>query len=205
MKNNTEFKNKLRERILSYKPDFNLEVLNKGLDKFQILEFKAGEYIVKAGKPCRSVFFVEKSISRCYFVGEDGEEKTMWLEPEMSFITDYESFNSQSPSKCSIHIYEHSLICYIDRESLSKLYIDYHDWAQVGIAIIEEHFINLFKITTTIHFNDASKNYELVESSFSKYLDVVPLKHLAFWFNISAVHLSRIRAERIKRKELNKC
>lgn len=194
----TKFKQQLREKILFYKPDFNQEVLNKGLEKFQVTDYKAGDYLVKAGEFCKNVFFVEKSISRCYFLGEDGEEKTLWLEPEMSFITDYESFNSQGPSNCNIHIYEDSLICHIDRESLSNLYVDYHDWAQVGIAIIENHFINLFKITTTIHFNDASKNYELLEKSFSKYLDVVPLKHLAFWFNISAVHLSRIRAERFK-------
>lgn len=194
----TKFKQQLRDKILSYKPDFNLEVLNIGLEKFNLSDGKAGDYIVKAGEVCKNVFFIEKSISRCYFLGEDGEEKTLWLEPEMSFITEYESFNSQAPSQSSIHIYEDSLMCSIDRESLSNLYIDYHEWAQVGIAIIEHHFINLFKITTTIHFNDASKNYELLENSFSRYLDVVPLKHLAFWFNISAVHLSRIRAERIK-------
>lgn len=194
----TKFKQHLRDKILSYKPNFNLEILNIGLNEFQVSDYKAGDYLVKAGESCKHVFIAEKSISRCYFLGEDGEGKTLWLEPEMSFITDYESFNSQVLSNCNIHIYEDSLICHIDRESLSNLYIDYHDWAQVGIAIIENHFINLFKITTTIHFNDASKNYELLEKSFSKYLEVVPLKHLAFWFNISAVHLSRIRAERFK-------
>ena len=194
----TKFKQQLREKILSYKPDFNVEILNIGLNKFQVSDYKAGDYLVKAGEPCKHAFFVEKSISRCYFLGEDGEEKTLWLEPAMSFLTDYESFNTKAPSACNIHIYEDSLVFSIDKESLSNLYADYHDWAQVGIAIIESHFVNLFKITTTIHFNDASKNYELLEKSFSNYLDVVPLKHLAFWFNISAVHLSRIRAERSK-------
>ena len=201
----TRFKQKLREKILTYKPDFDLEILSIGLNQFELLDCKAGDDLVKAGELCRKVFFVEKSISRCYFVGEDGEEKTLWLEPEMSFITDYESFNLQAISKCNIHIYEDSLIFSIDREVLLNLYNTYHEWALVGIAIMETHFLNLFKITTTIHFNDASSNYEHVESYFAKYLDVVPMKHIASWFNISAVHLSRIRAERFKKGEINIC
>lgn len=201
----TRFKQKLREKILSYKPDFNLEVLNIGLDQFKLSDCKAGENIVSAGEVCKKVFFVEKSISRCYFLDVDGEEKTLWLEPEMSFITDYESFNLQMVSKCNIHIYEDSLICSIDREILVNLYITYHEWALLGIAIMEDHFLNLFKITTNIHFNNASTNYEHVESYFKKYLEVVPLKHIASWFNISAVHLSRIRAERFKKDEINIC
>ena len=91
----TRFKQKLREKILSYKPDFNLEVLNVGLDQFKLSDCKAGENIVTAGEVCKKVFFVEKSISRCYFLDLDGEEKTLWLEPEMSFMSDYESFNLQ--------------------------------------------------------------------------------------------------------------
>ena len=201
----TRFKQKLREKILSYKPDFDLEILNIGLNQFQLSDCKAGDDIVKAGEPCRNVYFVEKSISRCYFVGEDGEEKTLWLEPEMSFVTDYESFNLQAISKCNIHIYEDSLIFSIDREFLFNLYQTYHEWALVGIAIMETHFLNLFKITTTIHFNNANSNYEHVESYFAKYLDVVPMKHIASWFNISAVHLSRIRADRFKKGEINIC
>lgn len=76
----TKFKQKLREKILFFKPDFNLEILNIGLDQFQVSNYKRGADIVKVGELCRNIFFVEKSISRCYFVGEDGEEKTLWLE-----------------------------------------------------------------------------------------------------------------------------
>lgn len=194
----TRFKQKLREKILSYKLDFNLEVLNMGLNQFQLLDCRAGEDIVKAGEACKKIFFVEKSISRCYFLGEDGEEKTLWLEPEMNFISDYESFNLQLISKCNIHLYQDSLVFSIERENLFNLYNTYHEWALVGIAIMEDHFLNLFKITTTIHFNNAITNYEHIESYFSKFLDVVPMKHLASWFNISPVHLSRIRTEKFK-------
>lgn len=118
----------------------------------------------------------------------------MWLEPEMSFMTDYESFSSEKVSRYDIRLYQNSKVYCIDKHSLMDLYLTYHEWAIVGVFIKEEHFIHLLKLRTTINFNDATENYKLVKQYFTQYLDVVPLKHLASWLNISPVHLSRIRA-----------
>lgn len=188
----------ITKKLLSYKPNFDLEILDIGLKKFQVSEFKAGDCILKAGEICQNIFLVENSITRCYFQNADGDEKTIWLEPEMTFITDYESFSSQAMSRCDICCYEDSSVYFIDATSLLMLYEEHHEWAILGILIIEEHFVNVLKFRNTISFNNASENYDLVECYFSRYFDVVPLKHLASWLNISAVHLSRIRKERIK-------
>ncbi len=193
-----DFKEQVKEKILSYKPDFNLEILDLGLEKFKLKEFKAGDFILKEGEKFKTIFIVEKSIIRSYFLGEDGEEKTMWISPRLTFLTEYESYSTEKMNRCNIRLYEDSSVYMIDREDLTNLYANYHEWALVGILIIEEHFINLLKTTNTIRFNDACKNYDLIESFFSQYLEIVPLKHLASWLNISAVHLSRIRANRSK-------
>lgn len=190
----------MREKILTYKPDFNLEILEIGLEKFIMSEYKSGDYLVKAGHKCKNLFILENSITRSYFIGEDGEEKTLWIEPETSFITDYESFSSDKKSLRNIQLYHDSFVLEISREELVDLYRNHHEWTLLGIIIIEEHFINLLRLRTTLNFNDASENYKLVELYYSQYLEVVPLKHLASWLNISPVHLSRIRKENQKRK-----
>lgn len=197
---NTIFRELLRKKILSYKPDFNSEILEIGLEKFTLSEYKSGDYLVKAGHKCKNLFILENSITRSYFIGDDGEEKTLWIEPERSFITDYESFSSEQKSLRNIQLYHDSISLEISREDLVNLYRNYHEWTLLGIIIIEEHFINLLKLRTTLNFNDASENYKLVELYYSQYLELVPLKHLASWLNISAVHLSRIRKENQKRK-----
>ncbi|RZJ32393.1 MAG: hypothetical protein EOO18_10205 [Chryseobacterium sp.] len=86
----------------------------------------------------------------------------------------------------------------IEREKLMMLYLQYHDWALFGLSVMEEHFCRVLEFRNIISFNNANDNYHLLESYFSQYLDKVPLKHLASWLNISAVHLSRIRKERAK-------
>ena len=197
---NTRFRKLLREKILRYKPDFNLDILEIGLEKFVLSEYKSGDYLVKAGHKCKNLFILENSITRSYFIGDDGEEKTLWIEPETSFITDYESFSSDQASLRNIRLYHDSFVFHISREELVNLYRNHHEWTLLGIIIIEEHFINLLRLRTTLNFNDASENYKLVELYYSQYLEVVPLKHLASWLNISPVHLSRIRKENQKRK-----
>ena len=197
---NTRFRKLLREKILRYKPDFNLDILEIGLEKFILSEYKSGDYLVKAGHKCKNLFILENSITRSYFIGDDGEEKTLWIEPETSFITDYESFSSDQASLRNIRLYHDSFVFHISRKELVNLYRNHHEWTLLGIIIIEEHFINLLRLRTTLNFNDASENYKLVELYYSQYLEVVPMKHLASWLNISPVHLSRIRKENQKRK-----
>ncbi|SFH88527.1 Crp/Fnr family transcriptional regulator [Halpernia frigidisoli] len=199
IKNNGD-KSFIKETVLSYKPDFNLEILETGVDKFQITECKSGDFILKTGEICKRIFMAESSVTRCYFTNKNGEEKTIWLEPKKTVITDYESFSTQNASNCDICCYEDSLIYSIDRENLMALYAQYHDWAIYGLLVMEEHYVNLLKIKNLLTFNSAAENYDFLESYFKYYLDVVPLKHLASWLNISAVHLSRIRKERIKLK-----
>lgn len=197
VENNTG-KDFLRKKVLSYQPDFDLEVLEIGLREFHVSQCKSGDFILRAGEICKSIFMVENSITRCYFVDQDGEEKTIWLEKENNLFTEYESFSSQSISRCDICCYEYSTVYSVTKDQLTKLYAEYHDWSIVGLLFMEEHYVKLLKFRNKIRFNNASENYEFVENYFAKYLDVIPLKHLASLLNISPVHLSRIRKERIK-------
>lgn len=197
MTDNKDEKKFIREKVLSYKPDFNVEILEIGLEEFRVSHCVSGDFILKAGEICKRIFMVENSITRCYFTDKEGDEKTIWLEPAKMVITDYESFSTQTVSRCDILCYEPSAVYSIDKENLMMLYAKYHDWAIFGLLVMEEHYCNLLKFRNLITFNSASENYDFIESYFSHYLDEVPLKHLASWLNISSVHLSRIRKLRL--------
>lgn len=193
-----EQKNFIREKVLLYKPDFDLEILEIGLEQFEVSHCNNGDFILRAGEVCKKIFMVENSITRCYFTDKDGDDKTIWLEPEKMVITEYESFNTQTISRCDILCYENTAVFSIERENLMMLYMKYHDWALFGLLVMEEHYCRVLEFRNIVTFNSASENYDLLESYFSQYLDKVPLKHLASWLNISPVHLSRIRKERAK-------
>lgn len=196
---NSTFEAQLRKKILSYYPEFDSDALENGLKKFQLKKFKSGDYLFKNGIVSNKLFITEKSITRNYLLLENSEEKTMWIEPEMSFITDFESFKSNEPSIYNIHLYEDSDVYFITNEDLESLYKEYHEWAIFGIRILEEYLIYTFKITNAFLFNDATENYLLIEKNYSRYLQVVPLKHIASRLGISPITISRIRSERFKK------
>lgn len=196
---NSTFEAQLRKKILSYYPEFDSDALENGLKKFQLKKFKSRDYLFKNGIVSNKLFITEKSITRNYLLLENSEEKTMWIEPEMSFITDFESFKSNEPSIYNIHLYEDSDVYFITNEDLESLYKEYHEWAIFGIRILEEYLIYTFKITNAFLFNDATENYLLIEKNYSRYLQVVPLKHIASRLGISPITISRIRSERFKK------
>ncbi|WP_300670090.1 cyclic nucleotide-binding domain-containing protein [Soonwooa sp.] len=194
------FKDLLREKILSYGTYFDEEVLEIGLQKFKTIKINAGDHLINSGDVISELFIAEKSISRAYIITENGEERTLWIEPEMSFLTDMESFRRGTTNQMNVQLYEDSDVMYIEREDLVELYAKYHQWSLFGISLAEEYLIYVFKITNLMFANDATSNYQLIEQYYPRFLDIVPLKHIASRLNISPISISRIRNDKQKRK-----
>ena len=192
------FLEKIREKILLHTPDFNLHHLEQGLQHFKFMNVKANSTLLHVGEICDKIFICEKSISGSFSI-EEVDEKIISLEPEMKFFSHYDSFKNNEPSNLKITIYEDSQVSYIEKENLESLYLKYHDWALYGLKITEEHLLYLYNLNNFIMFNNATENYNMIEEKFPRFLQVVPLKHIASRLNVSPVTISRIRAERCKK------
>ncbi len=187
-------KETLSKEILKYHPDFAPNELAKGLELFEFKEFKAKDIILEAGKTSEYLFFPESSISRCFYLDEEGKEQTLWIKPEKTFITEYKSFVSQTPSTFSLQFYEDTQAYCISRERLTKLYKESGDWALFGILLTEALHVILIDVFVNLLANDATRNYQYIEYMFPRFLQVAPLKDIASMLQISQVSLSRIRS-----------
>ncbi len=194
------FKHLLQVKILQLHPQFNKEILEIGLRKFKCMQVQAGDHIVNSGDVISELFVAEKSISRAYRTSENGEEQTLWIEPELKFLTDMESFRNGMPNHMNIQLYEDSEVMYIDRKDLLELYAKYHDWSLFGNALMEEYLIYVFSITNLMFSNDATSNYQLIAQSYPRFLEVVPLKHIASRLNVTPITISRIRKDKQVKK-----
>ena len=157
------FKELLKEKILSYGTYFDDDVLEVGLQKFKTIKLNAGDHLINSGDVISELFIAEKSISRAYRISENGEEQTLWIEPEMSFLTDMESFRRGTTNQMNVQLYEDSDVMYIEREDLVELYAKYHQY-------------------------------------YPRFLDIVPLKHIASRLNVTPITISRIRNDKQKKK-----
>lgn len=184
----------LIQEIQKLHPDFLEEELQKGLKFFELKSFKAKEFILNAGEVSDQLFFAINSITRCSFLHEDGEEKTLWMKPEKQFITEFKSFVSGAPSTFNLQFYEDTDVYCISRENLQKLYSESIYWALLGIRLMETVHVTLIDVFVNLLANDATRNYQYIEYMFPRFIQVAPLKDIASMLQVSPVTLSRIRS-----------
>lgn len=187
-------KEALTQAILNIHPEFSIESLSAGLELFDLEKFKAKDIVLENGKVCDRLYFSNQSISRCFYYDDEGNEQTLWMKPEQTFITEYKSFVSQEPSSFNLQFYENTQVYSISREKLLKLYGESTDWALFGIKLTEALHVTLIDVFVNLLANDATRNYQYIEYAFPRFIQVAPLKDIASMLQISPVSLSRIRA-----------
>lgn len=187
-------KDRITDEILNYTSSLSEKDIAFGLTFFEEKEFKANSLISKAGEVCEYLFYAESSITRCFYRDSEGQEQTLWMKPEQSFITEYKSFVNQDKSQFSLQFYEDTRVLMISRKNLLHLYQESKNWAQFGISLTEQVHITLIDVFVNLLANDATRNYQYIEYMFPRFIQVAPLKDIASMLQISQVSLSRIRA-----------
>ena len=165
-----------------------------GLSHFEQRTFSSNSLITKAGEICDYLFYADKSITRCFYLDGEGQEQTLWMKPEGTFITEYKSFVNREKSQFSLQFYEDTEVMMISRDKLRDLYVASSNWALFGIALTEQVHITLIDVFVNLLANDATRNYQYIEFAFPRFIQVAPLKDIASMLQISPVSLSRIRA-----------
>lgn len=191
---------KIVEEIRKYSGSMSEKDLESGLSFFEQKEFKANSSISKIGEVCDYLFYAESSITRCSYIGEDGQEETLWMKPEGTFITEYKSFVTREKSQFNLQFYENTTVLMISRENLSKLYELSKNWILFGVNLTEHVHITLIDVFVNLLSNDATRNYQYIEYMFPRFIQVAPLKDIASMLQISPVSLSRIRAGKQSKK-----
>ncbi|MEM7514112.1 MAG: cyclic nucleotide-binding domain-containing protein [Bacteroidota bacterium] len=182
------------KELLRINPSFSQEEIDKGINSFRSMHFKAKEIISREGQFAEYLFFADSSITRCYYHNQDGEESTLWMKPERTFIAEYKSFTSGENSRFNLQFYEDTEVLMIRREDLLALFQASNNWAIFGVHLTEQLHATLIDVFVNLLANDATSNYRYIEYAFPRFLQVAPLKDIASMLQISQVSLSRIRS-----------
>lgn len=187
-------KQQIIKELLKYNGAFSTDELDLGLSLFEEKEFEANELISKAGETAEYLFYAESSITRCFYLDQEGQEHTLWMKPEQTFISEYKSFVNEETSMFSLQFYEKTKVMMISRKNLKRLYQESQNWSLFGNALMEQVHITLIDVFVNLLANDATSNYQYIEYMFPRFIQVAPLKDIASMLQISPVSLSRIRA-----------
>ena len=157
-------------------------------------EFPKKHILLKKGKVCNYLYFVEKGLARNYF--EEGDkELTNDIMLEGDLLVSFSSFISREPSIETIELLEDSVLYAIHYDDLQKLYKNFPVMEHIGRMIAEHHYNALSTKSYRLKFSNTTERYQYLFENKIEIVKRVPIGIIASYLGMSIETLSRIRSK----------
>jgi CRP-like cAMP-binding protein len=186
----------------------NLEIF-KNIDEHQLQELfeifsriskkeehNKGETLLRAGRICRKLYFIEKGALRFYYINEEGKDITHWFLFENDFITELESFLFKKESDYSIEVLEDTVLYSMDFEAYQNLSSTFPEIDKLWSVILTKGVVDLGEKIKDLQFRNAKTRYDNLLEKHTDILQRVSLGHIASYLGITQQSLSRIRKQK---------
>src|SRR4051812_49012851 len=150
------------------------------------------EFLVKEGKICKNLYFLQHGILRGYY-NLDGKEITHWFAFEDDFVTSFHSFITGQPAVENVQLLEGSILWAIAKSDLTRLLDEFHELERLLRIAYEKYYIRLEERFVNAQFKTATERYRELLLQSPHILERVPLGAVASYLGISQETLSRIR------------
>jgi CRP-like cAMP-binding protein len=164
----------------------DLDLLKNHLN---VRSFQKNYCLLKEGKICQSIYFINRGSLRHYYIANTGDEITLNLHVENDWVLDYKSFTSQTPSTSIIQAAENSEVLELniyDLHKLMKISDSFFQIAKVFQYAIEQQEGKTQKTSP-------KEKYAELLTNKSQIIQRFPLKYIASYLNMTPETLSRVR------------
>jgi len=161
---------------------------------FEKVVLPRGEYLVREGRTCRHLYFLEEGALRGFY-NLEGKEVTHWFSFENDFVTSFHSFITQQPAVENIQLLEGCILWAITKENMTRLLATHHDIERLLRIAYEKYYIRLEERFVNAHFKSATERYQGLLEQSPHIVGRVPLGIIASYLGISQETLSRIRSK----------
>lgn len=158
------------------------------------MEFLKGHILVKADTTCNYVYFIEKGLTRTFYV-KDGKDVTDWISTEKTFACSIVSFITRKPDIRNIELLENAVLWGFHYDDIEKLYKANHEIERLGRLIVSYGLVQLQQRFDDLHFATANERYIKLMQTNPTIIRRVPLGMIASYLGITQETLSRIRAQ----------
>lgn len=163
---------------------------------------KKGEVLLTAGNKSDEAFYVVSGCLRSYFIDQKGKEHIYQFAPEDWIISDLSRMSKNRPNQAFLNIdaiedTEVKVIQNLNPDELLK-----HD-AIAAVSAFNKLFNHVHTLQNRIvelMSYTAEERYESFVKMYPSLHNRVPLKMIASYLALTPESLSRVRAERVKKK-----
>ena len=162
---------------------------------FKHTTIKRNDFLLKEGKVCDFIAFVNSGVIRHYHL-KDGKEITCDVTLKNSFITDFRSFTQGIPSEYNFQILKNTELFIIKKRELLELYNNYKNIETLGRIMAEQVALRTIDIAMSLSSDKPQERVEKLILQRPDLFQEVPQRYLANLLGISPESLSRIRARK---------
>ncbi|HNE49742.1 MAG TPA: Crp/Fnr family transcriptional regulator [Chitinophagales bacterium] len=162
--------------------------------KIQRIELPKKTQLVKKGKICHSLYFIEKGLARNYYE-EENKEQTCDIALNGELLVSFSSFISQQPSMEIIELLEDSVLYALHYDDLQQLYRDFPTMERLGRRMAEYYYNSLATKNYQLKFNNTTERYMQLFNAKIEIIRRVPIGIIASYLGMSMETLSRIRSK----------
>lgn len=162
------------------------------LSAFFRTEMKKKEVFVEEGKVCHKVGLIEKGLMLCVYQ-KDGNEIIDEFAFENSFITNYYSFLTNTPSAKEIRCLEDTVLYVISRDQLTQLAAEHPFIATMNRMMNEKLFLRAHERISSLLLDSAHERYLKLIHQRPDLAQRLPQYLIASYLNLKPETISRIR------------
>jgi CRP-like cAMP-binding protein len=186
----------LEHYIKSYFGVVNADDLKTIVSLFKCTTIKKGAFLLKAGRRCDNLSFVQSGLLRM-FVTTDEKEVTQWISTKGYFSTDLSSFVFEVASRWTIQALVDTELYTITKEDYKKIGTLVPKWSELEklflvrcFTILEDRIFSHLSMT-------AEERYNFFFENNRELFNQVPLQYIASMLGMTPETFSRIRKKQL--------
>lgn len=170
------------------------ELIQEFSDATKVRSMKKGEYVVRIGEVLNEVYFMEKGISRGYFLDVNGKDVTDCFSFSCgSTVMPFCQLELDIPSPMTIEVLEDARFFCISISNVIELQNKYMEvtklYNQLLIKALNEHW----KLKQILNSYTAVQRYQWFLDEYPGLIGKVSNKYIASFLGMTPVTLSRLR------------
>lgn len=167
------------------------------LSYFERENFKKKQILLEEEQICNKQYFILKGCVRFYINNSKGVEQTIQFGIENWWITDYLSFQYQTPSHFCIQAIENIEVLAIDRKSFDELLKRIPKLEKYFRLVIQKSFGASQVRIRYLFTMSAEERFRHMNEMFPEFIQRVPQYMIASYLDFSPEFMSKIRAGKV--------
>ena len=169
------------------------EVLKAFAEILTVEKYKKGEKILDEGQVCKSLYFIDKGMTRQFYFKYD-KDLTEHIGYEDAIIVCLESYFNEEPTKLMIETLEPTIAWKIDKHDIERLASLNSEMGTLYRRIFEKSLITSQQKADTLRFEPANERYNKLMQRHPEILKRAPLIYIASLLQMTPETLSRVRS-----------